>query len=141
MNIKDAATRANLPAKTIRYYEDVGLVHPQRDPNGYRVFRDSDVHKLGFLARARTLGFTIEDCRALLSLYDDPTRASADVKKIAQRHLDQISQKISALQTMQDTLSHLVTNCHGDTRPDCPILADLAPAVRAPKSGLLGKNR
>jgi MerR family copper efflux transcriptional regulator len=126
MNIKEAGARAGLPAKTIRYYEEVGLVRPLRDTNGYRVFRQSDVHKLGFLGRARALGFTIEDCRILLSLYEDQSRASADVKAIAQRHLAQISDKIAALQTMQDTLSHLVTCCHGDARPDCPILADLA---------------
>jgi len=127
MNIKEAGNRAGLPAKTIRYYEEVGLIRPLRDPNGYRAFRASDVHKLGFLGRARALGFTIEDCRVLLSLYEDQSRASADVKEIAQRHLTQIAEKIAALQTMQDTLSHLVTCCHGDDRPDCPILADLAP--------------
>jgi MerR family copper efflux transcriptional regulator len=127
MNIKEAGKRAGLPAKTIRYYEEVGLIRPLRDPNGYRAFRGSDVHKLGFLGRARALGFTIEDCRVLLSLYEDQSRASADVKEIAQRHLAQIADKIAALQTMQETLSHLVTCCHGDDRPDCPILADLAP--------------
>jgi Cu(I)-responsive transcriptional regulator len=126
MNIKDAGTRAGLPAKTIRYYEEVGLIRPLRDANGYRVFRDSDVHKLGFLSRARALGFTIEDCRVLLSLYEDKGRASADVRAIAGRHLEQISTKIAALQTMQATLAHLVESCAGDARPDCPILADLA---------------
>lgn len=126
MNIKEAGTRSGLPAKTIRYYEEVGLVSPLRDNNGYRAFRDSDVHKLGFLGRARALGFTIEDCRVLLSLYEDKTRASADVKRIARRHLGQIAEKIAALQSMHDTLSHLVACCHGDDRPDCPILADLA---------------
>lgn len=126
MNIKDAGARAGLPAKTIRYYEDVGLIRPLRDTNGYRVFREADVHKLGFLARARALGFTIEDCRVLLSLYEDKARASADVKAIAGRHLEQISAKIAALQSMEKTLSHLVTCCAGDSRPDCPILEDLA---------------
>ena len=126
MNIKEAGVQVGLPAKTIRYYEEVGLVHPLRDTNGYRVFRETDVHKLGFLARARALGFTIEDCRVLLSLYEDKTRASADVKEVAQRHLDQIRQKIEGLQAMQANLSHLVTCCAGDARPDCPILADLA---------------
>lgn len=126
MNIKDAGLRAGLPAKTIRYYEEVGLVRPLRDANGYRVFRDGDVHKLGFLGRARALGFTIEDCRVLLSLYEDKSRASAEVKAIANRHLAQISAKIAALQAMQATLGHLVTCCAGDSRPDCPILADLA---------------
>ncbi|WP_323007488.1 Cu(I)-responsive transcriptional regulator [Pseudorhodobacter sp.] len=128
MNIKEAGKLAGLPAKTIRYYEEVGLVRPLRDSNGYRAFRENDVHKLGFLARARALGFTIEDCRVLLSLYEDKSRASADVKEIAERHLTQISDKIAALQMMHETLSHLVTCCHGDDRPDCPILADLAPS-------------
>lgn len=127
MNIKEAGQKAGLPAKTIRYYEEVGLIRPLRDSNGYRAFRTSDVHKLGFLGRARALGFTIEDCRVLLSLYEDQSRASADVKEIAERHLAQISEKIAALQAMQATLSHLVHCCHGDDRPDCPILADLAP--------------
>ena len=127
MNIKEAGVVAGLPPKTIRYYEEVGLVRPLRDTNGYRIFRETDVHKLGFLARARALGFTIEDCRVLLSLYEDKSRASADVKVVAQRHLDQISDKIAGLQAMQANLSHLVTCCAGDARPDCPILADLAP--------------
>ncbi|WP_050528130.1 Cu(I)-responsive transcriptional regulator [Pseudorhodobacter aquimaris] len=126
MNIKEAGARAGLPPKTIRYYEEVGLIRPLRDTNGYRVFRETDVHKLGFLGRARALGFTLEDCRVLLSLYEDKSRASADVKDIAQRHLDQISAKISALQDMQATLSHLVACCAGDDRPDCPILTGLA---------------
>ncbi len=77
--------RAGLPAKTIRYYEDIGLIKPLRDANGYRAFRDSDLHKLAFLGRARALGFTIEDCRALLALYEDETRASADVKRDRRR--------------------------------------------------------
>ena len=102
-------------------------IRPLRDSNGYRAFRDSDVHKLGFLGRARALGFTIEDCRVLLSLYEDQSRASGDVKEIAERHLAVISEKIAALQAMQATLTHLVKCCHGDDRPDCPILADLAP--------------
>jgi len=126
MNIKDAADRSGLPAKTIRYYEEVGLIRPLRGANGYRSFRESDVMKLGFLGRARALGFTIEDCRLLLSLYEDKTRASADVKVIARRHLDEIDAKIAQLNSMRATLSHLVACCHGDDRPDCPILADLA---------------
>jgi Cu(I)-responsive transcriptional regulator len=126
MNIKDASDRSGLPAKTIRYYEEVGLIRPLRGANGYRHFRESDVMKLGFLGRARALGFTIEDCRLLLSLYEDKTRASADVKVIARRHLDEIDAKIAQLGSMRATLSHLVACCHGDDRPDCPILADLA---------------
>lgn len=126
MNIGDVANRAGLPPKTIRYYEDIGLIAPLRDSNGYRRFRDSDLHKLAFLGRARALGFTIEDCRTLLALYDDKTRASADVKDLAQAHLHTIEDKIAQLKSMRDTLSDLVQSCAGDNRPDCPILSDLA---------------
>ncbi|WP_420326967.1 Cu(I)-responsive transcriptional regulator [Mameliella sp.] len=126
MNIGEVAERAGLPAKTIRYYEDIGLVKPPRDANGYRAFRDSDLHKLAFLARARALGFSIEDCRVLVGLYQDDHRASADVKRVAEEHLARIDEKIAQLQGMRDTLATLVDACHGDDRPDCPILKDLA---------------
>ena len=126
MNISDVARDTGLPPKTIRYYEEIGLIRPMRSENGYRVFGDSDVHKLAFLGRARTLGFSIEDCRTLLALYDDQDRASADVKRVAQDHLEQIEEKIAQLQSMQATLQHLVRECAGDNRPDCPILSDLA---------------
>ncbi len=125
MNIGDVSNRTGLPAKTIRYYEDIKLIKPMRDDNGYRRFRDQDVHKLNFLGRARALGFTIEDCRTLLALYEDETRASADVKRVARDHLAQIEAKITDLKAMRDTLSHLVDACAGDDRPDCPILQDL----------------
>lgn len=125
MNIGDAAARVGLPAKTIRYYEDIGLVTPLRDPNGYRAFRENDLHKLTFLARARALGFSVEDCRNLLQLYEDESRSSAEVKQIARAHLDQIARKIADLREMQTTLSTLVQACSGDDRPDCPILAGL----------------
>lgn len=126
MNIGAAAAASGLPDKTIRYYEDIGLIHPARGMNGYRDFSAQDLHKLGFLARARSLGFSIEDCRILMSLYEDRSRASADVKSVAQDHIAQIEQKVAALLTMRDTLRNLVDHCHGDTRPDCPILDDLA---------------
>ncbi|WP_170477172.1 Cu(I)-responsive transcriptional regulator [Ruegeria arenilitoris] len=125
MNIGDVSQLTGLPAKTIRYYEDIGLIKPLRDDNGYRRFRNQDVHKLNFLGRARALGFTIEDCRTLLALYEDETRASADVKRIARQHLGQIEAKITDLNAMRDTLSHLIEACAGDDRPDCPILQDL----------------
>ena len=125
MNIGDVATRSGLPAKTIRYYEDIGLIKPLRDTNGYRAFREKELHKLAFLGRARALGFTIEDCRALLALYEDDSRASADVKRIAKQHLEKIEAKIADLNSMRDTLSHLIHECAGDHRPDCPILKDL----------------
>ena len=126
MNIGEAAKRANLPAKTIRYYEDIGLVTPDRHENGYRVFCEDDLHRLAFLSRARSLGFTIEECRALLALYHDKHRASADVKRIARDHLAQIETKIDELREMHATLSELVQACAGDHRPDCPILKGLA---------------
>lgn len=126
MNIKEVATRAGLPAKTIRYYEEIGLIRPRRSANGYRSFAESDAVKLRFLAHARSLGFTIEDCRALLALYEDKSRASAEVKKLAEGHLQRIAAKIAELQAMQATLSHLVHACAGDSRPDCPILDGIA---------------
>ena len=126
MNIGDVAERAGLPPKTIRYYEEIGLVRPLRSENGYRTFRESDLHKLTFLGRARALGFSIEDCRTLLGLYEDNTRESAQVKAVAEEHLGEIDRKIAELQSMRATLAHLVTACHGDERPDCPILEDLS---------------
>ncbi|MEL7112629.1 MAG: Cu(I)-responsive transcriptional regulator [Pseudomonadota bacterium] len=126
MNIGEAAHRCGLPAKTIRYYEDIGLVVPARAANGYRDYAASDVHKLGFLGRARALGFPIEDCRALLDLYEDGGRASADVQSIAASHLAGIEQKIEDLREMHETLWDLVASCAGDERPDCPILKSLA---------------
>lgn len=125
MTIGEVAARSGLPAKTIRYYEDIGLIRPLRGENGYRSFRESDLHKLAFLGRARALGFSIEDCRTLLELYEDNARESAQVKRVAQEHLGQIEEKIAQLQAMHETLSHLVHACAGDSRPDCPILADL----------------
>ncbi|MEM9603035.1 MAG: Cu(I)-responsive transcriptional regulator [Pseudomonadota bacterium] len=129
MNIGDVATLSGLPAKTIRYYEDIGLVKPERGANGYRSFAESDVHKLTFLGRARTLGFSIEDCRTLLGLYEDQSRESAQVKAVAQGHLRAIEDKMAQLQAMHTTLSALVEACHGDSRPDCPILTDLSGAT------------
>lgn len=126
MNIGEVAERSGIPPKTIRYYEDIGLVRPQRSGNGYRAFRETDLHKLAFLGRARALGFSIEDCRTLLSLYEDETRESAQVKAIAKDHLMTIDRKITELRAMRDTLSTLITSCQGDHRPECPILSDLS---------------
>ncbi|MEX0279762.1 MAG: Cu(I)-responsive transcriptional regulator [Arenibacterium sp.] len=128
MNISKVAERAGLPVKTVRYYEEVGLVAPARGSNGYRDFSDQDLHRLAFLGRARALGFSIEDCRGLLALYTDRSRASAEVKAIALSHLEQIDRKLQELNEMRGTLSELVHKCAGDDRPDCPILADLAKA-------------
>ncbi len=126
MNISDVASHTGLPVKTIRYYEDIGLITPARSANGYRDFSDSDLHKLAFIGRARSLGFGIDACRDLLRLYNDQARASADVKQLAQAHLAEIDRKIAELGQMRDTLSHLIDACAGNDRPDCPILADLA---------------
>ena len=130
MNIGQAADRSGLPSKTIRYYEEIGLVSPMRRTNGYRDYSDEDLHRLRFLQRARRLGFSIEDCRALLSLYDDRSRASADVKALASARIAEIDARIDELATLRASLSQLVAACHGDDRPDCPILDDLAGTVR-----------
>lgn len=128
MNIGEAAAASGLPAKTIRYYEDIGLVRPDRGANGYRDFSGTDTRKLAFVARARSLGFSVEECRALLSLYEDENRASADVRRLAGEHLTQIDAKIAELQAMRRTLADLVERCRGDERPDCPIIDRLAQA-------------
>ena len=126
MNIGEVSERSGLPAKTIRYYEDIALVRPLRSANGYRSFRESDIHKLAFLGRARALGFSIEDCRTLMGLYEDKSRESAQVKAVAEGHLTEIDNKIAQLRSMRETLSQLIDTCHGDHRPDCPILKDLS---------------
>ena len=130
MNIGEVAERAGLPPKTIRYYEDIGLIRPLRSDNGYRTFQEKDMYKLAFLGRARALGFSIEDCRGLLALWEDQGRASADVRAIAKDHLAEIEAKIDGLQAMRATLSDLVTSCAGDARPDCPILDRLQGRTR-----------
>jgi len=130
MNIGDVSKAAGVPAKTIRYYEDIGLIRPLRGGNGYRAFRDTDVHKLAFLGRARALGFSIADCRNLLQLYGDNGRTSAEVKEIAQEHLRDVEDKIRDLQEMRATLAELISSCAGDHRPDCPILSSLADPVQ-----------
>ena len=126
MNIAEVAKAAGLPAKTIRYYEEIGLIHPKRSENGYRAFAETDLHKLAFVGRARSLGFSIVECRALLALYEDRARASADVKAMAVTHLAQIRAKITELRAMEATLADLAQACSGDHRPDCPILRGLA---------------
>jgi Cu(I)-responsive transcriptional regulator len=126
MNIGMAAEQANLPPKTIRYYEDIRLIRPARAENGYRDYSDQDVHRLRFLQRARSLGFTIEECRLLLSLYDDEHRASAEVKAIATDKIREIDRKIKELQSLRATLQSLASHCHGDSLPDCPIIDDLS---------------
>lgn len=126
MNIGTAAEMAKLPPKTIRYYEDIDLLRPSRAANGYRDYSSQDVHRLRFLQRARSLGFTIEECRHLLSLYDDKNRASADVKALAMEKVAEIDRKVEELKSLRATLATLAAHCHGDNRPDCPIIEDLA---------------
>jgi len=126
MNVGEVARLSGLPAKTIRYYEDIGLIAPARAGNGYRAYSGDDVHRLAFLKRASSLGFSIDDCRQLLELYQDRKRASQDVQKIAVAHVEAIEEKIRELQSMRTTLQKLISACHGDHRPDCPILEDIA---------------
>jgi len=125
MNINTAAQESGLPTKTVRYYDEIGLVQAARAANGYRDYGEAEVHKLRFLGRARGLGFSLDDCRQLLSLYEDRKRASADVKRIAQSKIAEIETKLTELNAMRSTLSSLVNSCHGDDRPDCPILDEL----------------
>jgi Cu(I)-responsive transcriptional regulator len=136
MQIGEVSVRSGIASKTIRYYETIGLVCPARDANGYRDFHENDLHKLVFLARARALGFSIEDCRKLLGLYEDESRESAAVKAMAEEHLRDIDHKIGQLQEMRGTLSHLIDACRGDDRPDCPILRGLSGASDRSKTGV-----
>ena len=134
MNIGEVAKRSGLPAKTIRFYGDIGLVEPQgRRPNGYREFDERGLNELRFVARARSLGFTVEQCRALLDLFRDRRRASAEVKAIARARVVDIERKVAELIAMRATLEHLIERCHGDHRPECPIIEDLAGV--APEEG------
>ncbi|MDF1769118.1 Cu(I)-responsive transcriptional regulator [Maricaulis sp.] len=126
MNVKDVSLATGLPSKTLRYYEEVGLVAPARADNGYRVYSETDVHKLAFVGRARSLGFSLDDCRALLSLYEDRSRASADVKALAMDHVAQVDRKLAEMTMIKSELQRLVLACHGDDRPDCPIMNGLA---------------
>ena len=126
MNIGDASARSGLPPKTIRYYEEIGLVVADRQENGYRDYGDTEIHKLSFLKRARGLGFSVPECRLLLSLYEDSERSSSDVKALALSKIHEINAKIDELEGLRNTLKTLSDKCHGDDRPDCPIIDDLA---------------
>ncbi len=129
MNVGEAGRRTGLPAKTIRYYEEIGLIRPDRAANGYRDYSSDDIHRLAFLRRARGLGFAIEECRQLMALYNDRNRASHDVRELAISHVAAIEEKVRELQGMRATLQKLIHACHGDDRPDCPILEDIAGGV------------
>lgn len=129
MNIGEAAKRSGVSAKMIRYYESIGLIEaPERTQAQYRVYEADDVHTLRFVRRSRNLGFSLDETRALLALWRDKGRASADVKRLAMSHVRDLEAKAAELQAMADTLRHLADHCQGDARPDCPILSDLAAA-------------
>ncbi len=127
MNIGQAAKASGVSAKMIRYYESIGLISPaRRTESNYRVYGPNDVHTLRFIKRARNLGFSMEETAALLALWQDKSRASSDVKRIAIDHVRDLEIRIRELREMADTLRHLIHCCSGDNRPDCPILSSLA---------------
>lgn len=127
MNIGEAAKISGVNAKLIRHYESIGLIpKATRSESGYRTYSDPDVHILSFVKRARRLGFSMKEIKKLVSLWRNKSRASSEVKALANKHTEEMEQKIFELQGMVKTLKHLAKNCHGDSRPDCPILNDLA---------------
>ncbi|MCV0425725.1 MAG: Cu(I)-responsive transcriptional regulator [Roseibium sp.] len=140
MNIGTASEMSLLPAKTIRYYEEIGLVEPCRTGNGYRDFSEADIERLKFLQRARSLGFSIEECRELLSLYQDRNRASADVKALTGTKIREIDRKIAELMSLKRVLTTLMDACHGDDRPECPIIDDLAGVPASRKRDVRSKS-
>lgn len=126
MKISEASRLSGLPSKTIRYYESIGLFSSQRAENGYREYSAQDVNNMNFLHRSRELGFSLDECRDLLQLYQNPVRASAQVKQVAQKRLQQIDQQINHLCDMKKTLNRLVQECPGSDDPHCVILDELA---------------
>ena len=127
MNIGQASKASGVSAKMIRYYEQTGLIPAaDRTASGYRDYSDTDIHMLRFIRRARDLGFGLDDIAELVGLWHNRRRSSASVKRIAQKHHDDLAQRIEALQAMQRSLHTLLCHCPGDERPDCPILDDLA---------------
>lgn len=134
MQIGAAAKASGVSAKMIRHYESIGLIPAadRRDSN-YRDYGAQEVHRLGFIRRARDLGFSIEEIRGLLKLWSDDSRSSADVKALTLKHVAELEDKIAALGEMRDTLMHLVDCCDGDNRPDCPIIASLEGSVPLPQ--------
>lgn len=126
-NIGEAAAHTGVSAKMIRHYESIGLIPaPSRTFANYRLYGDSDLHRLRFIKRARTLGFPMKQIQTLLGLWGDPGRSSGEVKQLALAHAAELAQKIAQMQSMQHTLEDLARHCHGDQRPDCPILKDLS---------------
>src|SRR5690606_27741425 len=126
-NIGEAARRSGVSAKMIRHYESLRLLRePKRTASGYRVYDDTDVHTLRFIRRARDLGFSMKEVGRLLTLWQDRNRASAEVREVARAHITELDRKIAEMEGMRRTLETLVKHCHGDSRPECPILDDLA---------------
>jgi Cu(I)-responsive transcriptional regulator len=126
-NIGEAAGLSGVSAKMIRHYETTGLIPPAaRTLAGYRLYSEADVHRLRFIKRARSLGFSMRQIETLLALWSDRSRASAEVKRLALQHADELGARIAEMQAMQRTLQGLASRCHGDDRPDCPILDDLS---------------
>ena len=127
MNIGDAARASGVSAKMIRHYESIGLIGAARRTDaGYRVYASEDVQVLQFIHRARALGFSLDQIRDLLALWQDKGRASADVRALAREHIGELNRKIAEMEAMRRTLERLAASCHGDSRSDCPILDDLA---------------
>lgn len=127
MNIGEAADASGVNAKLIRHYESIGLIpKANRSDSGYRIYKDSDVHILSFIKKARGLGFSMKEIKKLVGLWRNKTRASSDVKALSLAHVKVLEDKISELQSMVDIIKHLSRTCHGDNRPDCPILDNLA---------------
>jgi Cu(I)-responsive transcriptional regulator len=127
MNIGEASKASGVSAKMIRYYEQIGLIQPaHRTDSSYRTYAENDVHTLSFIRRARDLGFSVEQMKTLLALWRDRSRASADVKAIAMEQIAELERKAAAIAEMTRTLKHLANTCHGDARPDCPIIEGFA---------------
>lgn len=127
MNIGEVAQRSGVPAKTIRYYESIGLIQAaERTAGGYRVYNGRDLKTLQFIQRSRNLGFSVKQVGELLALWQNRERNSADVKAVTRVHLDEIDKRMAELKEMRDALEYLFHRCQGDHRPDCPILKDLA---------------
>ncbi len=127
MNIGEAAKVSGVNAKLIRHYEAIGIIpKASRSDAGYRIYSEADVHSLKFVKRARKLGFSMKEIKKLVGLWRNRTRVSADVKAMALVHVKEMEQKVDELQSMIKTLKHLARNCHGDQRPDCPIIDGLA---------------
>ena len=134
MNIGTAAETTGVPAKTIRYYESIGLIPPAtRAENGYRHYTEFDVETLRFIQHSRRLGFSVKDVGNLLELWGDKDRSSADVKALALQQISEVEQRIKELETIRRTLIDLTERCHGNDRPECPILEDLATGQEAPE--------